>query len=123
MAKPNMPSRVSLLYKLLATRCQPMVSSAVETEIPTDIRRVDARNVGDRTRVCVSHKPADASKLLSEQRGNAPLLQAETQRFLHYFGYIRAFEVRFRRVSGGIAKFFLDELCWLGLLFPTRIIK
>ncbi|WP_144021457.1 hypothetical protein [Caballeronia sordidicola] len=87
----------------------------------SDAIREARRNERASIKVGERLKPADASKLLSEQRGNAPLLQAETQRFLHYFGYIRAFKVRFRRVSGGIAKFFLDELCWLGLLFPTRI--
>jgi len=34
MAKPNMPNRVSLLYKLLATRCQPMVSFRRRVDAP-----------------------------------------------------------------------------------------
>jgi len=52
----------------------------------SDAIREARRNERASIRVGERLKPADASKLLSEQRGNAPLLQPETQSFLYHFG-------------------------------------
>src|SRR5260370_24078098 len=72
----------------------------------SDAIREARRNERASIRVGERLKPADASKLLSEQRGNAPPLQAKTRRFLQYLGEIRAFLARFRRVPMVVAEIF-----------------